>query len=148
MYMKKILSLLLVLVTASSVLVKAASTTDEATKQSANLLVLTDSDNGATFSLPVNNLLGVHLPNERHFVVGNQQYGLESISTVTFDGLPAESVLSIVPEVGGGDWLFKTIVPGQTTLSYKRMTSYISHGGCPIPMNIGMQTISFNIDVQ
>ncbi|MBM3857024.1 MAG: hypothetical protein FJ390_03580 [Verrucomicrobia bacterium] len=92
--MKKILSLLLVLVTVSSVLVKAASTTDEATKQPTGLIVLTYSDNGTTFTLPVNYLLGIHLPNERHFVSGNEQYGLEVIETVSFDGLSAESALS------------------------------------------------------
>ncbi|MBX9576924.1 MAG: hypothetical protein K2W97_00430 [Chthoniobacterales bacterium] len=158
--MKKLLSLLLVLLTASSVL---------AQEQPGNVVcehpilitgghlvighAVTDSDNGKTITLHVGEKLLVQLPNERHYVSGDEHYGLESVSTVSFDGLSTDGILTTGSlDLGDGSTLqddrsFVAAAVGDTTLSYKRMTSYVGHGACGAPMCMMMETISFNIVV-
>ena len=158
--MKKSFPLLLVLLMASSVLAQEqnkASTT-AAADSSSNLIVngrvVTDADNGKTIKFHVGQELGVDLPNERHYVSGDESYGLESVSTVSFDGSSAEGVLNVKTfDLGDGSTLqndrsFVAAAIGGTTLSYKRMTSYVGHGGCGTPLCIEVETISFNIIVK
>lgn len=157
--MKKLLPSLLVLLMASSVVAQEqnkASTT-AAGALASNVIVdgcvVTDVDNGKTITLHIGEQLVVQLPDEHHYTSGNSHYGLESVSTVSFDGLSAEGILNVQTfGLGDGSSLqddrsFVAAAAGQTTLSYKRMMSYVGHGGCPIPMVIVMKPISFNIVV-
>lgn len=165
--MKKIFSLLLVLFVASSVLAQeqpgeltltGKNQIDEngVFIQGGTLVVgqtVTDADNGKTITLHVGEKLFVDLPNDRHFVSGDWQCGLESVSTVSFDGLSNPGVLA-VEQVDLGDQPvapnnknFEAVAIGYTTLAYKRTMSYVGYGNVPVPMCVMMGTTSFNIVV-
>ena len=158
--MKKLPPLLLVLLMASSVLAQEqnkANTTaldHPASNPVVDGRLLTDAHNGKTITLHVGEELGVDLPNERHYLSGDEHYGLEVVSKVHFDGLSHNGVLNVKTfDLGDGSTLqndrsFVAAAIGGVTLSYKRITSYVGHGGCATPLCIKVERISFNIIVK
>ncbi len=164
-YMKKIFPVLLVLLMASSIFAQEQNKaiTTAAKYPASNVIVggrlVTDADSGKTITLHIGKKLYVELPNERHYVSGDEHYGLESVSTVSFDGLSNEGVLNVnTLDLGDGSTLqddrsFVAASVGQTTLSYTRTTSFVGHGNVAVPDIavpdcVAMQPISFNIVVE
>ena len=159
--MKKLFLLLLILLMASSIFAQAQTPPAASTKHQSICdpvivtgRILTNADDGKSIILHVGEELGVDLPNERHYVSGDECCGLESVSVVSFDASSTEGILNMKTlDLGDSFFLqdnrnFVAAAAGQTTLSYKRILSYVSHGGCPEPMCIESETISFNIIVK
>ncbi len=163
--MKRLFFLLFVLVTPACIMAQEQSAqstlieknqhnSHEETMQSTLLKgqCVTNTDNGKTITLHLGEQLFVELPDNRQFIYGNEQRGLEAVSTVSFDGVSDESILNENPFLSLSSSYqkgrnFTAAAVGQTTLSYKRMTRYVGYGGCPVPMCIAIETISFNIVV-
>lgn len=117
-------------------------------------LTITDAVNGKTITLYVGEKLFVQLPDERHFVFGNEEYGLEVLSTVSFQSLSNKRVLIMRPiklqdnSILQDDRSFIADAAGSTTLSYNRTKSYVSYGAYSLPVDVPLETISFNIIVK